>query len=275
MSRFVRTEAGRVLKLVDDPSVRMLELVDGAWVKPGEPPIQFSDLWGAERLSEDEVTKLVKSAKKVAKTPRYVRTEDGRVFEIADTSPMLRELVSGEWVKPAVPVFGGELMDATPLSPAEIASIRVREIEESAEARTEEMLDRLIEKRMKRSQATTPTTTTPSAEPPTQDTRKNEEVPTEGKVKTWLKAKNNVPLWAFSKYFPVGCLVCVTPGNVFSFGGNTLEFIATALFYAFIAFVFTEAVDHMLGENATNLRRIKAIAAEVVFAAAMFWWLID
>ena len=59
MSRFVRTEAGRVLKLVDDPSIRVLELVDGKWVKPVAPPIQFSDLWGAERLSEEEVANIL------------------------------------------------------------------------------------------------------------------------------------------------------------------------------------------------------------------------
>jgi len=140
------------------------------------------------------------------------------------------------------------------------------EMEERIHQQDMEMLRKLLEEKQsaktaareseKQSEHVTPVATLT----PEQRELANEEPPAKGligKVKAWLNAQNNVSLWAFSKYFPVGCLVCATPGNVFSFGGNALEFIATALFYAFIAFVFTEVVDHILGKNATNLRCIQ------------------
>ena len=51
----------------------------------------------------------------------FVITEEGRVFD--DSPSGLKELVDGNWVDPATPVFLGTLMTARVLSEAEVSQM--------------------------------------------------------------------------------------------------------------------------------------------------------
>lgn len=50
------TESGRIIMFATDPNSEawVLELIDGAWVKPSRP-ISFDDDWNARVLSADEL----------------------------------------------------------------------------------------------------------------------------------------------------------------------------------------------------------------------------
>lgn len=56
MSRFVKTESGRIFRL---PAAELAELVDGVWVAP-VAPVFGGTLMEAEPISEEEVLNLLK-----------------------------------------------------------------------------------------------------------------------------------------------------------------------------------------------------------------------
>ena len=59
---FILTESGRVLNDTGDASTRVLELIDGVWVKPSSP-VLFTELMDGRELTEAEVSNIVKSGK--------------------------------------------------------------------------------------------------------------------------------------------------------------------------------------------------------------------
>lgn len=57
VQQFIKTESGRVFNDTGDSNTRVLELINGSWVKP-TMPVSFTELMDGTPLTEEEVKQL-------------------------------------------------------------------------------------------------------------------------------------------------------------------------------------------------------------------------